>query len=115
MWPAPARDLNLGWGIPLAIGREQLTFIPYGVSQGRLSPETRDTRRRAKDPPRHFPCPPKNYRSREYAAFITKPGDTNVPGQEGTVTAPQTQDKVQTQTNLMGGAPNPKHLGCKRV
>ena len=73
--------------------------------------EPRDERHEeeGKGPPRHFPCPPKNYRSREYAAFITKPGDTNVPGQEGTVTAPQTQDKVQTQTNLMGegGLPTP--------
>lgn len=49
------------------------------------------------------PQPQRTRGSGEYAAFITKPRDTNVPGQkESTVIAPQTQDKVQTQKNLLG-------------
>lgn len=60
-------------------------------------------------PPLPVPIPQRITASGEYAAFITKPGDTNVPGrEEGTVTAPQTQDKVQTQTNLIVGGSRPR-------
>lgn len=53
------------------------------------------------------PLPQRTTGSREDAAFITKPRNTNVPVQEeGTVTRPQTGQG----TDKAMGAPNPTHL-----